>query len=126
LQALVDLWQINEATRKRMKRWIGKIIVPSDLRNRAVHDKRMVDAASKEVARFQITARVKLEFSPRPEKISELEQLRQQLYLALQEFAELRDTIVAELDTSPQRRTPPLVRITTAMVRSLSPEPPSK
>jgi hypothetical protein len=82
------------------------------MRNRAIHDKRLMWAATKEVVRFQVTADNKLEFGPQPESVTSLNKFKEEIMAARVKFDRLRRQIHAEFQASPGKWKSPRPHIT--------------
>jgi hypothetical protein len=77
-------------------------------RNRAVHDPRMVDKATKEVHKFETVARSKIKFDFRPESPDELKRAHDLIWDAVSEFNRMRDAAIAEVEALPPESRPQL------------------
>ena len=86
LYALVRLYAVSDATTKEIGTFAGEITGLQTRRNRIIHDKRLMWAATKQVVRFQVTADNKLEFGPQSESIQVLDEFTAQIMNARIKF----------------------------------------
>jgi hypothetical protein len=112
LYALVRLYAVSDETTKEIGTLSGEVAGLQTRRNRIIHDKRMMWAATKEVVRFQVTAEAKLQFGPQPEPIESLAKFVQEVMAVRVKFDQLRKKIEAEIDKSPGKWKSPLPQIT--------------
>src|SRR4029077_17978459 len=90
LAALAKLYDISDETTKKIGSLSGEVAGLQTLRNRIVHDKRMMWHDTREVVRFQVTADNKLEFGPQAESLESLNKFREKIMAARIKFDELR------------------------------------
>ena len=83
-----------------------------EARNRAVHDPRMVDRATKEVHKFETVANSKMQFAFRPESTDELKDTHDKIWQAVWDFKKMRDAAIAEIEALPPESRPQLRAIT--------------
>lgn len=112
LIAVLELRGISSSTLARFNSFNGKDISPlQEKRNRAVHDARLIHAATGSVERLQITAQGALIFGFQPEPVKELHATRKRIEAAIRKFFTLRDEMFAELATLPETSARPQIGI---------------
>jgi hypothetical protein len=72
-------------------------------RNRLIHDKRMIWFTSREVVRFEISAKGGLKFEPVPETPEYLINFSREVYDQISKFHSIRDKIAADIAASPDK-----------------------
>ena len=117
LRALVSLWELSEPILTELARLDGEMSALAEKRNRSIHDKRLIRWKTKQVVRFQVSARRKLEFGPQPENISDLDAFKATIQKLTEKFVVLSQKIKAELLESAEKQRAPLPYI----IRSTDP-----
>jgi hypothetical protein len=124
LSSLVRLYEFGDDLEERLDKFSGSVGGLNELRNRIVHDKRIIDPKSQRVRRINVTAKRQLEFMEQPESVHDLAQFAQRVIDARWKFIEIRDAIIAKRDASralPVEQRPQLPR----MVRHVVPRVPT-
>jgi hypothetical protein len=124
LSSLVRLYEFGDDLEKRLDKFSGSVADLNELRNRIVHDKRIIDPKSQRVRRINVTAKSQLKFMEQPESVHDLAQFAQRAIDARGKFIEIRDAIIAKRDASralPIEQRPQLPR----MVRHVVPGVPT-
>jgi hypothetical protein len=111
LRSLVDLWEISPPIVARLNTFIGEAEAMSTKRNRTIHDKRLIQWKTKEVVRFEVTARKELKFGPVPEPIDELLKFRDDILNKVAQFVSIDRDIRLELSSSPDKQRRRLLHI---------------
>jgi hypothetical protein len=114
LLSLVQLYQFGAELEKQLSQFSGSVAGLNELRNRIVHDKRIIDPKTQKVRRINIKAKAKLEFMEQPETVNDLAQFSQRALDARWKFIEIRDAIIAKRDADralPVEQRPQLPRI---------------
>ena len=106
LRSLVHLWEVSQHLANKLGKFEGETAPLVDKRNRAIHDKRLINWKTQEVVRFQVTAKGKLVFEQKPESIALLSRLRSDIYAAIDRFATIRNQIRDEIASSDKKRRP--------------------
>ena len=112
LSALVQLYAVKDETIKEIGALSGEIAGLQTKRNRTIHDKRLMWAATREVVRFQVTADNKLQFGPQPESLESLTKFKDEITAVRLKFDRLKRQIEAEIEASPDKWKSPLPHIT--------------
>ncbi len=111
LGSLVRLWQVSQPLLDELASLDGTARGLSETRNRMIHDKRMIWWKTKEVVRFQVTAKKELKFGPQPETIRELMEFRETVLKLFERFAKLSHKIRSETSSgTPGRPLPYIIR----------------
>jgi hypothetical protein len=108
LGSLVRLWEVGKPLLDELATLDGTARGLSDRRNRMIHDKRMIWWKTKEVVRFQVSAKKELTFGPQPETIAELMEFRDTVLKLFERFAILSQKIRNETLSSPSKPRGPL------------------
>jgi hypothetical protein len=112
LRSLAALWEISKALDDKLAELDGEISALAEKRNRTIHDKRLVRWKTKDVVRFQISARRKLKFGPEPESIADLDKFRDVIRKLTERFVLVARDIRTELASSAEKQRSPLPHIT--------------
>jgi hypothetical protein len=99
----VRLWQVSQPLLDELASLEGTARGLSETRNRMIHDKRMIWWKTKEVVRFQVTAKKELKFGPQPETIRELMEFRETVLKLFERFAKLSHKIRSETSSGTPR-----------------------
>ena len=72
LISLAGLYIIDKNLIKELNSFSGEVSILAEKRNRLIHDKRFVQIETNSVMRFQITAKKTLDFQPKEEQVTDL------------------------------------------------------
>ena len=111
LKALTRLRGIGGPTFKKLNRLSDKAQALLQKRNRIVHDPWAVGSKDGLVYRLQISIDSGLEFGFTPAPLEEVHQVHQKITNLIHEFLDLKDAILAELSSLPQRHPEQLVEV---------------
>jgi len=114
LMPLAKLWEVSTAHLDDFGRFYGKIGPLADRRNRLIHDKRFIDRDTKQVVRFEVSAKSKLKFEPIPETIPSLEGFAREVVGMQLEFLKIKQRVLSELSASQDKPRAPRPSITRA------------
>ena len=102
----MHLWEVSDPIANKLARFEGDTAPLVEKRNRAIHDKRLINWSTQKVVRFQVTAKGKLTFEQKPESITSLSQLTSDINAAIERFASIRNRINKEIATFDKKRRP--------------------
>lgn len=111
LRALAELWEISEPVMDELGTFDGKAVGLAETRNRIIHDKRLIQWRTKEVVRFQVSAKRKLKFGAEPESIASLNEFRAKVQTLMESFDVISRKIRTEIDSSSDKQRKPLPHI---------------
>ena len=123
MDALLSLVRLLKIPDSGLAAWVGDMQRINGHRNRIVHDKRIVDAQTGQVARFQVSAKGTLKFDAVPETIADLMKFRDQLREMFRLFGKIEEALISDLNASPHRSIGPYRSLT--KMRVPPPNPPS-
>lgn len=101
----------NQTIRELNTFYQDRISGLSELRNRSVHDPRMLDYDTQSVHRFEATAKPKITFGWTLETTLDLKTLHDRIYQVVTDFNILRDKVIAAIQALPQSSRPQLISI---------------
>ncbi len=108
VRALAHLWELSEKILGDIGSFEGQANALAQERNRALHDKRLINWKTKQVVRFEVTTRKTLTFEQRPESLEYLAELREKILKLVREFTAIKQRAVTELLSSPEKQRSPL------------------
>jgi hypothetical protein len=111
LRALTELWEISKPIIDELGTFDGKAVGLAETRNRLIHDKRLIQWKTKEVVRFQVSARRKLKFGVEPESIASLDAFREKVQNLMETFTVISHKIRIEIEASSEKQRKPLPHI---------------
>lgn len=114
LISLVDIYVFDARLTKDLNAFSGEIAQYAERRNRIIHDRRFLRAETGKVERMQITAKRKLDFSPKSETSSELTNFATTIRNKRFQFLKIRKKIDDHILSSTDKRRPPLPYIVRA------------
>lgn len=109
--ALVMVRNASKCTSDALNTFSGSISGLVEKRNRAIHDPRYRQKDSGEIHRLEITAKPKIQFGFIPESKEGLQETINKIYAKTEEFINLRDGALAEIDALPPEDQPILLEI---------------
>jgi hypothetical protein len=108
LRSLAGLYIIDEKLIKELNSFSGEVSKLAEKRNRIIHDKRFVQIETNNVMRFQITAKKTLDFQPKEEQITDLNNFITTVKNTKLQFVNIRGRIENHILSSQDKQRSPL------------------
>jgi len=100
LMSLLSLYDVSDVLVKNLSSVLGTAAGLSEIRNRLIHDKRMIRHPSDEVVRFEVSARSNLIFADKTETVDELNEFILKVGDIVIAFDDAWEPLESELQTS--------------------------
>jgi hypothetical protein len=112
LISLAGLYIIDKNLIKELNSFSGEVSILAEKRNRLIHDKRFVQIETNSVMRFQITAKKTLDFQPKEEQVTDLNNFVTTVKNTKSQFVKIRVKIENHILSSQDKQRSPLPYIT--------------